>query len=125
VLILPAIRAVGTEWERALDVPDLIDDGKSVRVRAEYAVGIGRRTPIADQELAFVRDGSVVARAFSRDGESELASGLGKSLGVVIRPVGNCSPRSKRACRCCDLGRACSCSSMPNSMRTIWALSER
>ncbi len=66
-------------------MPDLIDDGKSVRVRAEYAVGIGRRTPIADQELAFVRDGSVVARAFSRDGESELASGLGKSLGVFRR----------------------------------------
>ena len=85
VLILPAMRAIGTEWERALDVPDLIDDGKSVRVRAEYAVGIGRRTPIADQELAFVRDGSVVARAFSGYGESELASGLGESLGVFRR----------------------------------------
>ena len=66
VLILPSLRATGTEWARTIDLPDLIDDGSSIRVRAEYAVGVGRRTPIADQELAFVRDGSVVARARHR-----------------------------------------------------------
>ena len=55
VLILPPLRAPAREWERAIDVPDLVDDGALIRARLEYAVGIGRRTPIADQEVAFVR----------------------------------------------------------------------
>jgi hypothetical protein len=29
VLVLPPLRATGTEWERRLDVPDLVDDGRS------------------------------------------------------------------------------------------------
>ncbi len=82
VLILPPLRAAGTEWQRRLDVPDLLDDGRSIRVRAEYAAGVGRRTPIVDQELAFVRSSCVVARSLSRDGACELPSGLGESLGV-------------------------------------------
>ena len=37
-------------------VPTLVfDDGRFIRVRAEYSVGVGRRTPIADQELAEFR----------------------------------------------------------------------
>jgi phosphatidylserine/phosphatidylglycerophosphate/cardiolipin synthase-like enzyme len=82
VLVLPSLRPTGTEWERSLDVPDLVDDGRLIRVRAEYAVGIGRRTPISDQQLAFVGHGSVVARSISRDGTCELPTGLGDSLGV-------------------------------------------
>ncbi len=66
-----------------MDVPDLVDDGRSIRVRAEYAGGVGRRTPIADQALAFVGGGSVVARSFSRGGACELPSGLGDSLRVL------------------------------------------
>ena len=85
VLILPSLRATGTEWARTIDLPDLIDDGSSMRVRAEYAVGVGRRTPIADQELAFVNDGSVVARARIDDGTCELMSGSGDSLAVLRR----------------------------------------
>jgi phosphatidylserine/phosphatidylglycerophosphate/cardiolipin synthase-like enzyme len=80
VLILPSVRA--THTERSLDVPDLVDDGRSIRVRAEYAVGVGRQTAIVDQELAFMGGGRVVARSFSRDGTCELPSGLGDSLGV-------------------------------------------
>jgi cardiolipin synthase len=75
-------RTTGPERARTLDVPDLVDDGCSIRVRAEYAVGVGRRTPIADQELAFVGGSGVVARSFSRVGICELPSGLGDSLGV-------------------------------------------
>lgn len=88
VPVLPPLRGAGTgaEVARAIDVPDLIDDGRSMRVRGEYAIGVGRRTPIADQELAFVRQGSVVARAFTRDGQCELPSGLGDSLGI-FRPA--------------------------------------
>ncbi len=82
VLVLPATRAARAEWERAIDIPDLVDDGSVIRVRTEYAVGVGRRTPIADQELAFLREGATVARASSRDGQCELPSGLGDSLGV-------------------------------------------
>ncbi|HEY3382151.1 MAG TPA: phosphatidylserine/phosphatidylglycerophosphate/cardiolipin synthase family protein [Vicinamibacterales bacterium] len=82
MLILPPVKATVAEPFRAIDVPDLLDDGRSIRVRAEYAVGIGRRTPIADQELGFVSDGAVVARASVHEGSCELASGLGDSLGV-------------------------------------------
>jgi cardiolipin synthase len=89
VLILPSLRATEAESERRLDVPDLLDDGRTIRARAEYATGVGHRTPIVDQELAFVHDGAVVARSFSRDGVCELPSGLGDSLGIYrIREMG-------------------------------------
>ncbi len=90
LLLLPPLAHDGREWQLPIDVPDLVDDGALIRARVEYAVGIGRRTPIADQELAFVRDGQIVARAVSRHGEAELPSGLGNSLGVFRtqgRPV--------------------------------------
>jgi phosphatidylserine/phosphatidylglycerophosphate/cardiolipin synthase-like enzyme len=83
VLILPPLRPAGLEWERAIDVPDLVDDGALIRARLEYAVGVGRRTPIADQEVAFVRASEIVARATFCQGEAELPSGLGHSLGVI------------------------------------------
>jgi phosphatidylserine/phosphatidylglycerophosphate/cardiolipin synthase-like enzyme len=84
VLVLPSLRGTraGAKAARTIDVPDLVDDGETIRVRAEYVIGVGRRTPIADQELAFVREGSVVARAFTHDGECELASPLGESVGI-------------------------------------------
>jgi cardiolipin synthase len=83
VLILPPLRAPAREWERAIDMPDLVDDGALIRARLEYAVGIGRRTPITDQEVAFVRAAEVVARTTSQRGEVELPSGVGASLGVL------------------------------------------
>ena len=88
LLILPPLRTAPQEWERAIDLPDLVDDGAQIRARLEYAVSVGRRTPIADQELAFVHEGKVVVRATSRRGEIELPSGVGDSLGV-FRASGN------------------------------------
>src|SRR5271157_2696599 len=82
LLILPPFESGPSEGERAIDVPELVDNGVIIRARLEYAIGIGRRTPIANQELAFVREGKVVARATSRDGEVELPSGLGDFLGM-------------------------------------------
>lgn len=83
VLILPPARSAAPEWERTVDAPDLVDDGSVIRVRLDYAVGVGRRTPIADQEVGFVREGHVVARATSRYGEVELpAAGMGDSVGL-------------------------------------------
>jgi phosphatidylserine/phosphatidylglycerophosphate/cardiolipin synthase-like enzyme len=83
-----------------MDVPDLVDDGASIRVRAEYAAGVGPRTPLANQDLAFVHNGTVVARAFSADGSYELASGLGDSLAVarceVTADVGAVGPIDAR-----------------------------
>jgi phosphatidylserine/phosphatidylglycerophosphate/cardiolipin synthase-like enzyme len=82
LLILPPFESGPSEWQRAIDAPDLVDDGVIIRARLEYAIGIGRGTPIANQEMAFVREGKVVARATSRDGEVELPSGLGDFLGM-------------------------------------------
>ena len=82
LLILPPFESGPREGERAIDVPELVDDGTIIRARLEYALGIGRRTPIANQEVAFVREGKVVSRATTREGEAELPSGLGDSLGV-------------------------------------------
>jgi DNA-binding NtrC family response regulator len=82
LLILPPFESGPGEWQRPIDVPDLVDNGVIIRVRLDYAASIGRRTPIADRELAFVREGKVVARATSRHGEVELPSGLGDSLGL-------------------------------------------
>ena len=82
LLILPPLRPAAPESQRAIDMPDLVDDGTLIRARLEYAAGVGRRTPIADQELAFVREGRIVARVASRGGEAELPSSLGDSLRV-------------------------------------------
>ena len=83
VLVLPPVRSATPEWERAIDVPDLVDNGAVVRVRLEYAVGVGRRQPIADQDVGFVSEGQIVARATSRYGEVELpAAGMGDSVGL-------------------------------------------
>jgi phosphatidylserine/phosphatidylglycerophosphate/cardiolipin synthase-like enzyme len=83
LLILPPLESAPAEWQRPIDVPELVDDGVIIRARLEYATGIGRCTPIADQELAFVCEGKIVARAASRHGELDLPSGLGDSLGMV------------------------------------------
>lgn len=59
-----------------LDAPDLVDDGAALRARFEYAAGIGRRTPIPDQPVAFVSGGQVVAVLTTRDGDCELPASL-------------------------------------------------
>jgi phosphatidylserine/phosphatidylglycerophosphate/cardiolipin synthase-like enzyme len=82
VLVLPATGARTAEWQRAIDLPDVVDDGAAIRIRAEYAAGVGRRTPIADQELVFSLQGTTVARVYSRDGKCELPPGVGDALGV-------------------------------------------
>jgi len=69
-LLLPPPPPIGRPLtELALDGPDLVDLGEPLRGRFEYAVGIGRRTPIPDQALAFVSGGKVVTELESRNGE--------------------------------------------------------
>jgi phosphatidylserine/phosphatidylglycerophosphate/cardiolipin synthase-like enzyme len=82
VLVLPPVHPAAPERERTIDLPDLVDDGSLIRARIEYGVGLGRRTPVADQEVAFVREGKIVARAISRRGQVHLPPAIGDSLGV-------------------------------------------
>jgi cardiolipin synthase A/B len=82
LLILPPLESGPSEWRRAIDAPELVDNGVILRAPLEYPLGMGRRKPIADQELAFVREGKVVARATSSHGEVELPSGLGDCVGM-------------------------------------------
>lgn len=76
-LLLPPFSPVSRPLlQLELDAPDLVDDGAVLRARFEYTAGIGRRTPIPDQPIAFVSGGRVVAVLTTRDGESELPAGL-------------------------------------------------
>lgn len=83
VLVIPPLQAEVPERDRALDPSDAVDDGTRIRLRLDYTGGVGRRTPIDDQEIAFVRAGEIVARETSFQGEVELPSGLGDSLGIL------------------------------------------
>ncbi|WP_454916201.1 phospholipase D-like domain-containing protein [Xanthobacter sediminis] len=72
-LLLPPSPA--EDWvspRRGLDAPDIVDDGGPFRLCLQYATGVGRRTPIPDQEVAFVSNGGVVARVRTRGGEAQL-----------------------------------------------------
>ncbi len=82
-LILPPMAtAPPTPW-RALDVPDLVEEAGTLRVRVDHASGVGRRDPIPDQRVAFISGGRVVAVVTTSHGEGELPAGLGAvSLGV-------------------------------------------
>ncbi|MCC6868212.1 MAG: phosphatidylserine/phosphatidylglycerophosphate/cardiolipin synthase family protein [Burkholderiales bacterium] len=71
-LILPPSPAPGSLLERDFDAPDLLDDGGPLRARFEYAAGVGRRTPIPDQQIALVAESGVVAVLDTHDGEAEL-----------------------------------------------------
>jgi phosphatidylserine/phosphatidylglycerophosphate/cardiolipin synthase-like enzyme len=80
-LLLPPLAPVGRPLlQRDIDAPDLIDDGTALRARFEHAAGIGRRTPIPDQRLAFVAGGRVVAELTTHDGDAELPAELHAAL---------------------------------------------
>ncbi|MCL4182581.1 MAG: phosphatidylserine/phosphatidylglycerophosphate/cardiolipin synthase family protein [Burkholderiaceae bacterium] len=72
LLLPPPAAVVAVTKQRGLDAPDLVDDGGTLRMRFEHALDLGRRAPIADQPLALVSGGRVVAVVESRDGRAEL-----------------------------------------------------
>lgn len=91
VLLLPPHSQPRPVGQRAIDVPDLVDDGGPIRVRADHVATVGNLLPVPDQTLAFVSGGRVVATLTTRDGEAELPPGLAPgSLGVYR--VGESSP---------------------------------
>lgn len=71
ILLLPPTSSPPL-WQRAIEAADVVDDGSPVRLRVEYVVGIGRRTPIPDQQLAVVAGGEIVAVVQTHEGEAEL-----------------------------------------------------
>lgn len=83
VLILPPLESRGGAARPAMDVSDAIDENGVIRLRAHYALGVGRLEPIPDQTLAIVSGGRVVATAASEDGAAELTSVPdGEALGI-------------------------------------------
>ncbi|HVP68023.1 MAG TPA: phosphatidylserine/phosphatidylglycerophosphate/cardiolipin synthase family protein [Anaeromyxobacteraceae bacterium] len=83
VLVLPPTAMPSRPVRRPLDVADPVALGGVLRVQISVAFGVGRNPPVADQEVAFVSSGRVVATATTRDGEVELPSGIASgALGV-------------------------------------------
>jgi cardiolipin synthase A/B len=100
VLLLPAAFPAGSA-ERALDVTDLIDDGGPVRARVDLASLVGALPPAADEALAFVLEGRVVARAVTTaSGEVELPAGLAVTSLGVLRAGDDATPDVTTALDC-------------------------
>lgn len=72
MLLLPPAPSAWSLIRRDIDAPDLIDGGEPLRARFEYATGVGRRTPLPDQEIAFVADGQIAAVVATQAGDAEL-----------------------------------------------------
>jgi len=72
VLVLPPLEAGRPALQRAMDVADVVDENGVIRLRAHYAVGVGRLEPVPDQKLAIVSGGRVVASVATDDGAAEL-----------------------------------------------------
>jgi phosphatidylserine/phosphatidylglycerophosphate/cardiolipin synthase-like enzyme len=73
VLVLPPLESGRRALQRAMDVADVVDENGVIRLRAHYALGVGRHEPIPDQALAIVSGGQVVATVTSENGAAELA----------------------------------------------------
>lgn len=89
VLILPPPPAAGPALRRAIDLSDLVDEGGVIRARFNYALGVGRREPIPNQQIAFVSGGRIVTEVATRDGDAELSPGPGVSSLGVFRVEGH------------------------------------
>lgn len=83
VLLVPPPPASRPFLTRAIDVPDLVDDGGPMRARIDQVAAIGNLASVPDQALAFVSAGRVVATVTTHAGDAELPAGLAvASLGV-------------------------------------------
>ncbi len=83
VLLLPPELSSRPFTQRAIDVPDLLDDGGPLRARVDQLATVGDLAPLGDQDVCFVTQGRVVATVALREGECELPAGLAAgALGV-------------------------------------------
>ena len=72
-LVLPPLPTqdwAAPDWR--IDAPDIVDDGEPLRVRLEYAAGVGRRAPVPDQEIVFVSEGRVAGCVTTEAGMAQL-----------------------------------------------------
>lgn len=83
VLVLPPVAA--TPLWRPIDVADAIYESNAVRVRLDYAIGIGRREPIHDQAIAFVSGGMITATVTTENSIAEVPPGLHLDVFGVFR----------------------------------------
>ena len=72
---------------RPIDVPDVVDDGGPLRIRVDHALAVGDLPPVADQALAFVFGGRVIARSRTQAGQTVLPAGLGATSLGLFREV--------------------------------------
>ncbi len=93
LLLPPSLPLAASVLERDIDVPDLLDDGAPLRLRVDYAAGFGRRDPVADQEIALVAGGRVVARVRTRAGEARLPDDCRGAAYGVFRTEGRDATR--------------------------------
>jgi len=61
-------------YQLPLDVPDLLDDGGSLRARLLFAASVGRQDPIPDQDIVFAKGDRVVDIVPSQSGEVTIES---------------------------------------------------
>ena len=85
VLVLPPLAIPSSPFVRAIDVPDLVDQSGTIRLRVEYASGAGRNSPIPDQDVALVTRGRIATVVRTANGQAELPTTLERSdaLGVL------------------------------------------
>ena len=84
VLVLPPLAIPSSTFVRAIDVPDLVAQSGTIRLRVDYATGAGRNSPIPDQDVALVTAGRIAAVVRTANGQAELPSSMNRrdSLGV-------------------------------------------
>jgi phosphatidylserine/phosphatidylglycerophosphate/cardiolipin synthase-like enzyme len=84
VLVLPPLTAPSSPFVRAIDVPDLVDQSGTIRLRVDYAAGAGRNSPIPDQDVALVARGRIATVVRTANGQAELPASMDRcdSLGV-------------------------------------------
>jgi phosphatidylserine/phosphatidylglycerophosphate/cardiolipin synthase-like enzyme len=74
VLLLPPLQGGRPALPpRAIDVADVVDENGVIRLRADFALGVGRHEPIPDQALAIVSGGRVLSTVTTEGGAAELA----------------------------------------------------
>ena len=85
VLLLPPSSAVRPFWERAIDVPDLVDMGGPLLARVDYVATVGDLAAVPDQALTFVSGGRALATVTTRAGSAVLPVGVEASSFGLFR----------------------------------------
>lgn len=81
--VLALSPSAGPPLRQPIDVADPVLDAGAIRLRIDYALGVGRREPIEDQSVALVSAGRMAALVTTRGGEAEVPADVtGGRLGI-------------------------------------------